>query len=348
MNVKYVVAFLLVATAIGHVFVSGEARGHIRNLSSTVKQLHHEWWTDDDTSCCVAEAKSPINAEWFKPCEKSEAKIGRGWDKYTESRRIQVRKRLTDTCEAKWESLLEYSLGCLKYPVHVREKFMNHTGRFPYVPYVANKARVLMLGDSVSRGTWVEAMKTASSSQKYTVYGAPANCGGFSSYTANLDMWLGTCQWDLIQFNVGLHFHSENLTEYATNLIQVVKHLRSHSPDAKIVFAQTTPSPFDSEATTPNKTTCKNFDKFFKAGRASALNEAAKDALEPLGVTLSNRYDAMQPVLGQHQQPCDVHFKTCGYQILAETDLKVVTQVLSDTSRLVRPAGFFDSSRARF
>ena len=116
-----------------------------------------------------------------------------------------------------------------------------------------------------------------------------------------------------------------------------MQHLRSHSPDAKIVFAQTTPSPFDSEETTPKKTTCKNFDKFFKAGRASALNKAAKDALEPLGVTLSNRYDAIQPVLGQHQHPCDVHFKSSGYEILAETDLEVVTRVLSDTSRLVRP-----------
>ena len=34
---------------------------------------------------------------------------------------------------------------------------------------------------------------------------------------------------------------------------------------------------------------------------------------------------------------CDVHFKSSGYEILAETDLEVVTRVLSDTSRLVRP-----------
>ena len=328
-RVTYVVAFLLFATGIGHVLVSGEARSHIRNRGFTVQRLHHERWTDDDTSCCVAEAKSPINAEWFKKCEESEVKIGRRWDKDTQSRRIQVRKRLTDTCAAKWERLLEYSLGCIYYPGHIRNKFMNRTGSFPYVPNVANKARVLMLGDSVSRGTWVEAMKIAASSPKYKLYGAPTNCGGFESYSANLDMWLGTCQWDLIQFNVGLHFHSEDLTEYATSLIQVVKHLKSHSPDAKIVFAQTTPSPFDSEETTPNKTTCKDFYLFFKAGRASALNKAAKDALEPLGVTLSNRYDAIQPVLGQHQNPCDVHFKTSGYEILAGTDVEVVTRVLS-------------------
>ena len=336
-RVSYVVAFLLFATAIGHVIVSGKPMSHIRNRSSMVKQLHQERWNDDDTSCCVAETKSPINAEWFKKCEESEVKIGRGWDKDTETRRNQLRKRLTDTCDAKWERLLEYSLGCFYYHMHIHDKYMNHTESFPYVPNVANKARVLMLGDSVSRGTWVQAMTMASSSQKYMVYGAPTNCGGFSLYTANLDLWLGTCQWDLIQFNVGLHFHSKNLTEYAASLIQVVKHLRSHSPDAKIVFAQTTPSPFDSEETTPKKTTCKNFDKFFKAGRASALNKAAKDALEPLGVTLSNRYDAIQPVLGQHQHPCDVHFKSSGYEILAETDLEVVTRVLSDTSRLVRP-----------
>ena len=191
-QVTYVVAFLRFATAIGHVLVSGEARSHVRNLSSTVKQLHQERWTDDDISCCVAEAKSPINAE----CEESEGKIIRGLDKEIESMRIQVRKRLTDTCEAKWVSLVECSLrqqhAGFYYPGYIRDKFMNRTGGFPYVPNVANKARVLVLGDSVSRGTWEEAMKLASSSQKFVIYGAPTNCGGFSAYTANLDMWLGS------------------------------------------------------------------------------------------------------------------------------------------------------------
>jgi hypothetical protein len=327
-----VVSLLLSATAIVHAIVSRESKSDINLLY--VKQLHHHRTRQTNISCCVAEAKSPINEEWFKKCEESEAKIGRGWDKQTESKRIQVRKRLTDSCEAKWESLLEFSLGCFYYPGHIRAKFVNHTGSFPYVPNVANKARVLMLGDSVSRGTWVEAMKMASSSQKFVIYGAPTNCGGFSAYSAYLDMWLGTCQWDLIQFNVGLHFHSENLTEYAASLIQVVKHLKSHSPRAKIVFAQTAPSPFDSEETTPNETTCKDFHKLFKAGKASALNKAAKKALEPLGVTLSNRYDAIQPALGQHQRPCDVHFKGSGYEILAATDVEVVTRILTDSSSI--------------
>mmetsp|Transcript_8989 Transcript_8989/g.30335 ORF Transcript_8989/g.30335 Transcript_8989/m.30335 type:complete len:350 (-) Transcript_8989:1886-2935(-) len=301
-------------------------------LDNAVKTVaphrHQQSRRHTNIGCCVAAAKSPINAEWFKKCEGIEAKVRGGWDKQTESRWMEVKKRLTDTCEAKWESVLEHSLGCFYYQGHIRDKFMNRTGGFPYVPNVTNKARVLMLGDSVSRGTWVEAMNMASSSQKFMIYGAPTNCGGLSSYSANLDMWLGTCQWDLIQFNIGLHFFSKNLTEYSEGLIQVVTRLNRHSPRAKIVFAQTTPSPFDSEKTTPNETACKNFHKFFKAGRVYALNKAAKDALEPLGVTLSNRYDAIQPVLGQHQNPCDVHFKRSGYELLARTDLEVVARIL--------------------
>ena len=106
---------------------------------------------------------------------------------------------------------------------------------------------------------------------------------------------------NLLQFNVGQHFHSDNMTLYAQNLIQVVTRLREHSPGAHIVFALTTPSPFDSANTIPNRTTCSNYDRFFKAGHVSMLNKVAEQTLEPLGAIINDRYAAIHPRMGAFQ-----------------------------------------------
>merc|ERR1712032_19729 len=106
------------------------------------------------------------------------------------------------------------------------------------------------------------------------LHGPPDNCGGFGHYSENLLSWLGECPWDVIQFNVGMHFHGDyNISErYQEGLTMVVEKLRRHSPDASIIFALTTPSPFDSNDTTPDEATCTNYHRFHKIGFVSKLN----------------------------------------------------------------------------
>ena len=70
---------------------------------------------------------------------------------------------------------------------------------FMYRPDKPGLPRILLLGDSISRGVTFEMWK------KYdglaNIHEAPQNCYGFKYYTEdNLKTWLGTCQWDLIQF----------------------------------------------------------------------------------------------------------------------------------------------------
>jgi len=199
---------------------------------------------------------------------------------------------------------------------------------FDYVP-MSKYPKCLVLGDSISRGTWVETQRIAkNNSLKLSVQGAPTNCGGFANYKKRLSHWLGTCQWDVVQFNVGMHYHSLNMTEYTDELTMVVEEIRAHSPTAHIIFALTTPSPFDSDATWPNKETCKNLPQFHKSGFVQTLNNAASVSLRKINVTINDRYSIIHPMLGRYQKPCDIHYTKEGYELMARHDLEIFSNIL--------------------
>jgi len=199
---------------------------------------------------------------------------------------------------------------------------------FAYVPS-SPYPKCLVLGDSISRGIWVETQRIAkNNSLKLSVQGAPTNCGGFANYKKRLSHWLGTCEWDVVQFNVGMHYHSLNMTEYTDELTMVVNEIRTHSPAAHIIFALTTPSPFDSNATWPNKETCKNYNNFHKSGFVQTLNNEASVSLRKMNVTINDRYSIVQPMLGHHQRPCDVHYTKGGYELMAMHDLDIFSNIL--------------------
>ena len=170
---------------------------------------------------------------------------------------------------------------------------------------------------------------------RLSIQGPPTeNCKGFSNYTSSLDDWLGTCPWDIVQFNVGMWLGDvfqdgyTDMMDYTDQLTRVVEQIREHSPTAHIVFALTTPSPFDSYKTWPNKDTCPHYDKFHKVGFVQQLNDAAIATLSKFSVTINDRYSIIQPELDQYQKPCDVHYNDKGYELLAKQDLAVFTKLL--------------------
>jgi hypothetical protein len=131
-----------------------------------------------------------------------------------------------------------------------------------------------------------------------------------------------------VQFNVGMHFHDSNMTNYSNKLIRVVESIREHSPASHVLFALTTPSPFDSSATIPDMSTCKNYNRFFKAGLVQKLNHEAIVSLAEINVTINDRYSVIRPVLEQFQRPCDIHYTPEGYVLLAKHDLSVFVSIL--------------------
>ena len=188
-----------------------------------------------------------------------------------------------------------------------------------------------MLGDSISMGVARLTKELYASEQRVALHGAPVNCGGFKLYDNDLLNWLGNCPWDLVQFNVGMHFHPTFPNwpkDYATRIEGVVNQIRQHSPLAHIVFALTTPSPYDSNATIPDKETCANYYLFHQAGWVEKQNDIVRSLAVELNIILNDRYSLIQPVLGEYQKPCDIHFLDPGYELMARQDWSVFASVL--------------------
>jgi hypothetical protein len=76
----------------------------------------------------------------------------------------------------------------------------------------ATLPRVLLIGDSVSRG-YTQAVRTALAG-KANVHRAPANCGPTASGIKNIEVWLGDGKWDVIHFNFGIHDRNTPLADY--------------------------------------------------------------------------------------------------------------------------------------
>jgi hypothetical protein len=243
-------------------------------------------------------------------------------------------------CESKWkQTVLKETGGGFYLNLYMKDLLAFGTSRsFRYVEDEPHLPRVLLLGDSISRGTWAQlqdlmlSLNTTTSANtptKANIHGAPTNCGGFGNFKKSLKLWLGSCPWDLIQFNVGMHFNSKHgFAKYQLELAKVFGWLREHSPNAKIVFALTTPSPFDSNATFPDEKTCKNYHLFHKQGIIPKMNEAARKISARYNVTINDRYSAIHPMMEKYQLPCDIHFEEAGYELLARNDWEVIKQAL--------------------
>jgi hypothetical protein len=287
-----------------------------------------------------------LTAQWFKQCNATELKAGRSWDPNIENTYIEytARQRNVSRCERNWDALLEQTLGCFYWHGFIWGKFRGQASAFDFVHDIVGLPRVLVLGDSISGGTFATMIRM-NLTVGVNMHFAPANCGGFGNYFDHLDTWLGLCSWDIIQFNVGAHFHvgqgKSNQTfvpsdamysAYEAGLLDVTTRLQQHSPNTDIIFAFTTPSPFDSLETMPSEKSCVKYKKFQPAGYVSFLNYVANKTLGKLNVSMIDRYSAVYPALNKNQIACDIHFKENGYKLLAEADWKVVRSKLLSRS----------------
>ncbi|MBR6737099.1 MAG: hypothetical protein IKL82_01890 [Clostridia bacterium] len=114
-----------------------------------------------------------------------------------------------------------------------------------------NKKQVLLIGDSIRVGYCEYTKKLLE--DVADVYYPPENCRNTQYIITSLRLWLNLCEpekVDLIQFNAGhwdvAHWSGigDSLTsveDYCKNVIKIVKLLNLLYPNAKIVFATTTP-----------------------------------------------------------------------------------------------------------
>jgi lysophospholipase L1-like esterase len=206
-----------------------------------------------------------------------------------------------------WEAVLQSQLGSFYLPLHKRDKIAGRSNAWDFVQDDPRLPRVLLIGDSVSRG-YTQATRKALAG-KANVHRAPANCGPTASGVKNIDVWLGDGKWDVIHFNFGIHDRNTPLADYTQRLEQLIE--RMQKTGARLVWASTTPIPDD----LPKKQT---------AASIVERNRAAAVLMKKHGIAVDDLFGAITPHLAEMQNPNDVHFNARGYDFLGETVARAV------------------------
>ena len=201
-----------------------------------------------------------------------------------------------------WEKVLQENLGNGFYlPAHKRDKVAGKSTAWDFVKDDPKLPRVLLIGDSVSRG-YTQPTRAALAGVA-NVHRAPANCGPTAAGVKNLEVWLGAGKWDVIHFNFGIHDRGTPAADYVNRLEAIVGRLEKTG--AKLVWASTTPIPDD-----PAK----------KQTAASIVerNTAAAALMAKHAVAIDDLFAAITPKLATLQNPNDVHFTSAGYDFLGQ------------------------------
>ena len=216
--------------------------------------------------------------------------------------------------EQAWEKVLQANLGSFYLPHHKKDKLARKSTAWDYVKDDPALPRVLLIGDSVSRGYTLSTRKHLAG--KANVHRAPTNCGSSVNGVEKLDNWMGQGKWDVIHFNFGIHDVQKSISTetYLKNLEVIVGRLKATG--AKVIFATTTPIPDD-----PTK----------KKNPATAVverNQAAIEIMKKNNVTVDDLFTAITPKLAEYQNVKDVHFMEEGYDYLGKAVAESIIPLL--------------------
>jgi hypothetical protein len=190
---------------------------------------------------------------------------------------------------------------------------------------LSKKPRVLLIGDSVSKG-YANAVTEELKSEADVSY-PRANCGSTRIGLRDLDKWIGDTAWTVIHFNFGLHdlgyrftydsnrnekgeyatpFNGGHLNvpvdEYEKNLRQLVARLMKTG--AKLIFATTTPVSAD-------------LHSYIKDSELPYNNVALK-VMRDENIKVNDLWGFSKPRIDSLQIPGNPHFTANGSKVLAQ------------------------------
>ena len=97
--------------------------------------------------------------------------------------------------EQAWITVLEQNLGSFYLPLYKQEKVKGVISAWDYVQDDQKLPRVLIIGDSISRGYTLPLRKALAG--KANVHRAPENCGPTANGLKKLPIWLGNGKWEV-------------------------------------------------------------------------------------------------------------------------------------------------------
>lgn len=206
-----------------------------------------------------------------------------------------------------WETVLEQNLGNFYLPLHKADKVAGRSNAWDFVKDDPKLPRVLLIGDSVSRGYTLPVRKLLAG--KANVHRAPENCGPTANGLKKLPIWLGDGKWDVIHFNFGIHDRKTALPDYEARLDGITAQLKASG--AKVFWASTTP-------------VAEGGMKDATDADLVARNAAAAKVMQKHGIAVDDLYGWIKADLAKYQNPNDVHFNAAGYERLAERVARVI------------------------
>jgi lysophospholipase L1-like esterase len=212
-----------------------------------------------------------------------------------------------------WETVLEQHLGSFYLPLYQAEKVNGRVSAWDYVKDDPKLPRVLLIGDSISRGYTLATRQALAGVAN--VHRAPENCGPTANGLKKLKVWLGGGRWDVIHFNFGIHDRKTALADYEQRLEAITTQLKATG--ARLIWASTTP-------------VAEGGMKDATEADLVARNAVAAKVMAKHGVAVNDLHAAMLPHLAEYQNPKDVHFREAGYRFLAERVAETLRGVLPE------------------
>ena len=280
----------------------------IRSLRSTLLIL-----------CCLSfiVASLQANDKKTEPTNADEAAAKKAKQEAEINKKFAAWKATLPAKQQAWETVLEENLGGFYLPIYKKQKVAGQKTAWDYVADDPKLPRVLLIGDSVSRG-YTQAARNALKG-KVNVHRAPANCGPTATGLKKLDVWLGDGNWDLIHFNFGIHDRRTNVDDYEKRLEEIVKRLKQTG--AKVVWASSTPIPADWKEGPEMK------------AKLEEKNAIAAKVMERNGVEIDDLFTFITPHLSEVQNPKDVHFNGKGYDLLGKQVAEYIEGVLQEENQ---------------
>jgi len=197
-----------------------------------------------------------------------------------------------------WEKILAENLGGFYYPLYLKSKVKGSITAWDYVKDDPSLPRILIIGDSISRGCTVPVRNALKG--KVNVHRAPANCGPTRYGLEKLDIWLGAEMWDLVVINFGIHDRRTPTDTYTANLEKMIERIKPRT--RKVVWLTSTPVPEGANE--------------YVEGSIDRLNSAATPLMQKLGIPVIDLYAYILPKVSEFQLPKNCHYKGEGYDYM--------------------------------
>jgi hypothetical protein len=227
----------------------------------------------------------------------------------------EARKAKMTEAELAWEKLLEANLGKYYLPRYKEAKAQGKATAWDYVKDDPDLPRVLLIGDSISRGYALPVRKELAGVAN--VHRAPANCGSTWVGRKKLPIWLGDGKWDLITFNFGIHDRNTPADTYTRNLGEIVAALKKTG--AQLVWIHSTP--------------LSEGKLGYKRGMMTEKNKIAHAIMKKHDIPVLDLHAVALPLVEKHQYSDGCHFKDEGYAAMA----KAIAAELRKTLEKMKP-----------